>query len=131
MTVREIINEAVNRAVNETVRKLTVAGLIQITEKNTVEKTEEMLYNYPSFKNLKGREKTEQMIIRVETALAEIKKDQYYDIIEMYYFGRESCTDIADFYGVTPRTVSRNRTRLIKRLAILLYSDEAIEDFLL
>ena len=51
MNVRGIINETVN----ETVRKLKKAGLMKNGQKSTAEKMEEALFNYPTFKGIKGR----------------------------------------------------------------------------
>ena len=53
MRLKDIINMSVEEAVKETVRRLEITGLLNIAEKNATEKTEDLLFNYPIYKNVR------------------------------------------------------------------------------
>lgn len=62
----------------------------------------------------------------IDDALAALKDDPYFDIIRLKYFEGKSHEDIADYFSVNIRTISRNRNRLVNLLCIRLFSDEFI-----
>ncbi len=66
----------------------------------------------------------------IDTALKEVKKDKYFKIIQLKYFEEKSIEETAETLGVDPSTVSRNRTRLINKIKVILFSDEVVLDIL-
>ena len=126
MRLKDIINMSVEEAVKETVRRLEITGLLNIAEKNATEKTEDLLFNYPIYKNIQGKKKTAEIVSQIEQALAKIKKDPYYDIIEYYYFQRMTIEMISASLQKNPRTIIRNKKRLLKVISPFIFSDELI-----
>ena len=131
MVLKETIKEIIRETVNETIKKMKMAGLTNDSGKPAMAKLEDLLYGYPVFKSVKGKKKTEKMADQVEKALANIKKDQYYDIIELYYFERFSLESIAEYLKVSTMTVSRNKQRLLKKMLPQIFSEEMIEELFL
>lgn len=62
----------------------------------------------------------------IDDALDALKDDPYFDIIRLKYFDGKSHEDIADYFLVNIRTISRIRNRLVNLLCIRLFSDEFI-----
>ena len=83
------IKEYINDTVNATVLKMKMAGLLKGNRQSAIEKTEELLRNYPTFKDLK-EPYTLKLVTNIEAALELIEDDPYYDIIPMYYFHNET-----------------------------------------
>ena len=131
MNVKELIKATAELSSTETVRKLKKAGLLRECKKSTTEKMEEALFNYPTFKTIKGRKKTTKMTTEIEEALAKVKKDPLYDIIELYYFERMTRSEISVQMGISPNAVTRNKTRLIREMIPIVFSDELIDEILL
>lgn len=131
MKIREIIDLSVDRAVNETIHKLKAAGFIRIPEKTVIGKTEELLYDYPIYRNVQGKDKTAEIVSQIEQALAKIKHDPYYDIIEYYFFQRMTIEGTADALSKNPRTIIRNKRRLVKTISHYVFSDEMIDTLFL
>lgn len=131
MNVKELIKATAELSSTETVRKLKKAGLLRECKISTTEKMEEALFNYPTFKTIKGRKKTTKMTTEIEEALAKVKKDPLYDIIELYYFERMTRSEIAVQMGISPNAVTRNKKRLIREMIPIVFSDELIDEILL
>ena len=126
MKLKEIIDMSVEKAVKETIRRLEAEGMMNIKERNATEKTEDLLFNYPIYKSIQGKEKTAEIVSQIEQALARIKKDPYYDIIEYYYFQRMTIEMISASLQKNPRTIIRNKKRLLKVISPFIFSDELI-----
>ena len=124
------IKEYINDTVNATVLKMKMAGLLKGNRQSAIEKTEELLRNYPTFKDLK-EPYTLKLVTNIEAALELIEDDPYYDIIPMYYFHNETREYIAEKFGCSETTVSRNKTRLLNKLKVRLVSKEVIEELFL
>lgn len=71
---------------------------------------------------------TERCIQNIDDALKRIDSDEYAGIIKMRYLEGKSQEEIADYYEVNPSTVSRNKSRLINELKIILFVDEVLRD---
>lgn len=69
---------------------------------------------------------TKNFISTIDSALELISGEKYYEIIRMWYFERKSREEIADYYKVDVKTITRNKNKLINRLQIRLFSDEYI-----
>lgn len=122
--VRAIIAETVNA----TVVRLKFAGLLKTDRKTATEKLEELLRNYPAFKQIKGRDTTERLVANLEAALRTIEDDPYFDVIRRFYFEGETRESIALDLNTTVTTISRNKTRLLKALAPRIFSEEVIAE---
>lgn len=120
------IERLVNMTVNKTVLKLKMSGMMKDNRMSIFQKTEEMLKNYNSF-CFSEQPYAQKIVGRIEEALNTIKDDPYSEVINLYYFEGYSREQIAEEFGTSVTTISRNKTRLINKLKTILFSD----DFLL
>ena len=125
------IKSIINDTANTVVLKMKMAGLIRDGRKTAIEKTEELLRNYPIFKDITDQEYTIKLVAKIEDALKEIENDIYYDVIPMFYFHNETREYIAERFGCTETTISRNKTRLLNQLKLKLFSDDVIFELFL
>ena len=128
--IDESIKEVIDETATVTVQKMQMAKLIKDGTKSAFQKTEEVLRNYPTFKRIKDKPYTVNLVNKVEEALDEIKEDPYYDIIQMFYFENETRESIALTLDITVRTVARNKRRLVNELKVKLFSDDCIREIL-
>jgi RNA polymerase sigma factor (sigma-70 family) len=70
---------------------------------------------------------TRSFIKIIDDAIATLKDDKYFDLIELRYFKGRSREDIAEHFDCDVSTVNRNKNRLINLLQIILFSDEVIQ----
>lgn len=89
--------------------------------KSDMEKSEDMIYAIQ--KSIKS---TENFVKLIDDALNSISDDPYYEIIPMKYFSSIKNEEVADYFNVDVRTISRNKNRLVNMLQIRLFSDEFI-----
>lgn len=127
----EEIEEIINRTVNRTVLKLKMSGLMKDDRKTAYQKTEELLRNYKYFKESQDQPYARKVTSKIEAALQEIRDDIYYDIIPMTYFNDDTRETIALHYGATGTTISRNKKRLMDKLAAMIMTDEFIYEVFL
>ena len=126
------IEKLINKITNETIIKLKKTKLLKDNKKiTTFNKTENILKNYNNYLKAieidrKGTIETQKLIDKINKALKTIENDEYYSIIEMIYFQGKSREDIAEFYDVEVKTITRNKNRLINKLKVILFSDESI-----
>jgi RNA polymerase sigma factor (sigma-70 family) len=113
-----------------TVLKLKSAGLMKEDRKTAVQKTEELLRNYPKFK-LSDQEHTKELCRKIETALDTIRSDYYFEVISLYYFERYTREEVAVHFNTSETTISRNKSRLLSELAAVLFSDDFIYEIFL
>lgn len=125
------IKSIINDTANTVVLKMKMAGLIRDGRKTAIEKTEELLRNYPIFKDITDQEYTVKLVAKIEDALKDIENDIYYDVIPMFYFHNETREYIAERFGCTETTISRNKTRLLNQLKLKLFSDDVIFELFL
>lgn len=128
--IDETIKEVIDETATVTVQKMQMAKLIKDGTKSAFQKTEEVLRNYPTFKRIKDKPYTVNLVNKVEEALDEIREDPYYDIIQMFYFENETRESIALTLDITVRTVARNKRRLVNELKVKLFSDDCIREIL-
>lgn len=124
------IKKIISDTVNMTVLKLKMAGLMKDSKKSAYQKTEELLRNYEDFKK-SDQPYAQKLVKRIDAALYDIKSDIYYDIIPLYYFDENTREFVAEYFNTTVTTVSRNKTRLINKLKVKLFSDEVIYELFL
>ena len=70
---------------------------------------------------------TKTFVRIIDDALAGLQDDPYYDLISMRYFEGCSREEIAEHFDCDVRTTNRQKNRLVNRLAIVLFSDEVIQ----
>lgn len=70
------------------------------------------------------RDQTE--IDEIDYALQSIAADEYYSAVEMKYFEEKSDDEIGEAMNCDASTVRRNKSRLIRRLAVKLYGALAV-----
>lgn len=70
------------------------------------------------------RDKTE--IDEIDFALQSVKDDEYYPIVTMKYFQHKTDEEIAEKIACDPRTIRRNKSRLVRTVAVKLYGAYAV-----
>lgn len=123
--IEKLIDEAAKKSANETVLKLKLAGLIKDNGKTVFQKTEDILRNYNLFK-LSDEPHTKKLLSKIHEAMQTIENDPYKEAIEMFYFEGASREEVAEYFNTSVTTISRNKTRLINKLKVILFSDETI-----
>lgn len=73
---------------------------------------------------------TVQAVSLIDKAMESLKNDPYYKIIEMVYFEGRTQEEIADYFGVTQVTISKNKSKLVKQLAIEIFPNQAVLEML-
>ena len=73
---------------------------------------------------------TVQAITLIDKCMAALKNDPYYDILPMRYFEGRTLEDIGAYLGCDHSTVSRNRSRLVRELAMRLFPDEVVNEMM-
>lgn len=125
------VKKIIEDTVNATVIKLKMSGLMQDSRKTSFQKTEELLRNYNTFSEIHDQPYTEKIVKIMDKALDDIKDDLYYDVIPMIYFENQTRENIAEYFGTTVTTISRNKVRLINKLKVRLFSDDVIYELFL
>ena len=126
------IHNIISETVNQTVLKLKTTRLLKDDHSDTLKKTEWALKNYSLLMRAHSENGTaEKLSIIIKNALKEIETDEYYSVIPMTYFKGEKREKIAEFFDTTETTISRNKKRLLQKLATLIFADEVIEDLFL
>ena len=127
----ELINKTVEKTVSETVLKMKMAKLLNDSEKSAYSKTEELLRNYPTFKQITDQPYTIKLCEKIEKALNDLGNEPYKEIIDLFYFQNQTRETIALELGCTVRTVGRNKARLVNELKVKLFSDDVIRELFL
>lgn len=129
----EEIKSIIEETVNETVLKLKKANLIRGNEKSALQKTEELLKNYKKLKasNPESESVTGKTIKKVESAIKVFAHDDYAGLIEMIYFKNMTREECAEYFGVEPITITRNKRRMVNELKNVLFADDVIKELFL
>ena len=126
------IQNIISETVNQTVLKLKSMQLMKENQTDILKKTEWALKNYPLLMRAYSENGTAEKLSKViENALKEIEDDEYYSIIPLTYITCEKREKIAAFFDTTETTISRNKRRLLQKLATLIFADEVIKDLFL
>lgn len=128
---KDEIKTLIDDTVNATVLKMKMARLLKDDRRTAIDKVEEVLRNYPILKNIRDKEDTTKLVAEIDKALTSISDDLYYDVIPMFYFENKTREYIALEYGTSITTISRNKTRLLNKLALRLFSNDVIYELFL
>lgn len=115
----------VEHIVKMTIDELKRNNMLRVSKTNVFQKTEKILYIYPDMTKV-----NDSFIQEVEKSLANLKNDPDYRIVELKYFDKRTHEEIAEIIGVDPKTVTRRKNRIIKRLSFMLFPCEAINELL-
>lgn len=78
--------------------------------------------------------KTKAEISFIDKCISELRDDEYYEIISMWYFKgkKEGYTreKIAEYYDCDVDTVTRNRKRLVNKLKFLLFAKDSLHNLI-
>ena len=124
------IKTIIHETVNMTVLKLKMAGLMKDDRKTAYQKTEELLRNYCDFSK-SDQPYAQKLTAQIDAALHDIEDDIYYEIIPLIYFDERGREFVAEYFDTTVTTISRNKTRLINKLKVKLFSDDVIYELFL
>lgn len=124
------IKQLIKDTVTTTVQQLKAAGLLQpVTEKTAVQKTEELLRQYPQLRGLQ-EPYARRVVQEIDTLLAEAENEPYVDVIRLYYFGGLTNMACANTLCCDERTARRYRKKLVQRFSARLASEEFIRELL-
>lgn len=130
--MQQDIHEIISETIDQTILKLKMAGLMKDEQKSAFQRTEQVLKNYKELEKAHSEDGTASAFIDVvDRALKQIEDDDYFDIIPMIYFDGWSREEIAEFFGITVTTVSRNKTRLVNKLKTYIFADDVIKELFL
>ena len=73
---------------------------------------------------------TVQVIGMIDKAMAALKNDPYYEVLEMRYLEGRTLEDIGVHFNCDHSTISRNKNRLVRELAMRLFPDEVIGEYI-
>lgn len=73
---------------------------------------------------------TVQAIALIDKCLETLKPDTYYKILEMRYFEGKTQEDIAEGFGCSQVTISKNKSRLVKELSLRLFPNQSIAEMM-
>ena len=71
---------------------------------------------------------TKKIVRFVDISLKSIKKDPYFKIIDLLYFQGKTQTEIAEHFNCDVSTINRNKSRLVNKLSIYLFSDDVVNE---
>lgn len=98
-----------------------------VVNKSAYGKTVYLLENYKDLKNgLKITNNHSSVLDLLDKAIELISDDEYIDTIKYYYLEGKSAEETAFMMGIDTRTFYRKKKRLVRRLSVILYGDEAL-----
>lgn len=126
----EEIKQLVKETVVNTVAQLKAAGMLQpVTQKTAVQKTEELLRQYPQLRGIQ-EPYAQRVVQEIDMLLAEAENEPYVDVIRLYYFGGLTNEGCANTLCCDERTCRRYRKKLVQQFSVRLASDEFIRELL-
>lgn len=129
----EQLKKLINDTVTDAVIKLKKYGMMKDIKKSAFKKTEDLLRKYNGFKEAVkidpvNTQITQKQIKVIDDALASLKDEYYIDVIKYIFFENKTREQIAEIYNVEPRTITRNKNKLVNKLKTILFSDDAIKE---
>ena len=124
------IKKIIKDTVSATVLQLKAAGLLRDDTMQAYQKTECLLFQYPTLKNV-NEPYARQVVAEIDACLVAAKNDPYVGVIELYYFKGLKNAACAKKLCCDERTCRRNRRKLVEQFSVRLASDEFIRELLL
>lgn len=124
------IKKIIDDTVSATILRLKSAGILRDGEKSAVEKTEELLRQYKTLKDIE-QPYAKNLVAEIDKCLEESANDPYIGIIRLYYFDGLTNAAAAQEMFCDERTARRNRKRLVRIFAVRLASDDFIRELLM
>ena len=129
MTEKEI-QKIVRETVTATVLQLKTAGMLQpVTAKTAVQKTEELLRQYPQLRSSQ-EPYARRVVAEIDALLAAAENEPYVDVIRLYYFVGLTNEGCANTLCCDERTCRRYRKKLVQQFSVRLASEEFIRELL-
>lgn len=75
-------------------------------------------------------ERTVQVIAMIDKGMKALENDPYYRVLEMRYFEGRTLEDIGVYYNCDHSTISRNKNRLVKELAMRWFPDDVVSEYM-
>lgn len=126
----EEIQKIVRETVLATVLQLKAAGMLQpATQKTAVQKTEELLRQYPQLRGIQ-EPYAQRVVQEIDALLAAAENEPYVDVIRLYYFGGLTNEGCANTLCCDERTCRRYRKKLVQQFSVRLASEEFIRELL-
>lgn len=98
-------------------------------ERKAYNRTDYLLNLYKDLKNGSQIIDTPRAIIKIiDQAIDMLSDDNYIDLIKYIYFEGKTVEEISQITNLDERTIYRHKKRLVKRLSIILYGDEALKE---
>ena len=66
----------------------------------------------------------------IDKCMAQLKSDPYYSVLEMLYFEGRTQEDIALTFGCSQVAISKNKSRLVRELAMRLFPNQAVNEMM-
>lgn len=126
---KEEVQKIANAAARATVELLKEQGLLRDTSKSVLDKTENALRNYPTWKNMDDPH-AQRMAQEIEACMADAESDPYLDTVRLFYFGGLKNAAVARTICCDERTAQRARRELVKKFAARLYPEEFMQEML-
>lgn len=121
------INDVIQETVKCTVAQLKIAGMMKDDKQSAYQKTIQVLDSYNDMKHSHSENGIAAKFVDIiEKALESLYDDEYYDIIPMTFFEKQSREKIAEYFDTTVTTISRHKRQLIERLSVLLFCDDVV-----
>ena len=98
-----------------------------LSKRKPYDKVAYLLKCYADLKNGKALNPEYRSVLDLlDQAIAMIQNDEYIEVLNCLYLKGYSYEQTAETLGIDKKTVYRQRKRLIKRLAIIIYGDRAL-----
>lgn len=120
--IKKLIEDTAEATAQKTVRNLKSMGKLKRVFGNSFRKTEKLLYLYPKL----PADHPER--IRVDNALIAIEDSDYKDVVASKYFDGLTLEEIAEIYDCKPQNISKNRNKLVEKLAAELFPEDVVRE---
>lgn len=126
---QKMIAAAAARGAQAMAALLEQRGLLQPVGKSVIEKTEDALRLYPTWREMDDPD-ARRMVANIDACLEAVKNDPYAATINLFYFHGLTNAATAKTICCDYRTAQRNRRELVKQFAARLYPDEYMREML-
>lgn len=122
--MENLLYKVADRAVTVALNRLKNEGRITYYFSDSFTKTEDLLYLYPKLPD------DNETKIKIDKVLETIKDDNYFGLIHYRYFNNMTFEQIAEIYNCQSKNVSKQRSRLIRKLATELFPEDVLQEIL-